>query len=443
MREVRSAAQALRLGLAVLILLLGSSLEAPVHGQEAPRLRRADGRSVFVIGASYQGPAERAWRGDYWAWWADDRFDPVLVDMDFRRASEAGLNTLRVFVQRELLLDVRREAWWKLDAVVALARKHGLLLLVTLGDYDEPRVAELARVAGLVATRYAGESAILGYDLRNEPSFWTVQSARYPDRSRAPLQSRLLVETYGERAAHHYIEAFRASAEGQRGPLAIPGWVSADDAYFFHNNWLLSYELAREVNLWASARLVSDIEFYASPDAAPWGALLLALDATYRAWLEPQLEAIRRADPTKPITVGHHEAMLAALPSNDLLDFLSPHRYPPAGPPGLSEHRGNLAPLRRLFPGKPIILGEFGHRTTELGEERAGLEETAVLDLLHAEGYGGGIKWMLTDTRGGSDTMGLYRMDGSPKPSVAAFRVLADQLAGHDARPCPRGPQSC
>src|SRR5687767_8042333 len=51
----------------------------------------------FLIGASYQGPAARSWRGDYWAWWADDLFDAQLVSEDFARASAAGLNTLRVF----------------------------------------------------------------------------------------------------------------------------------------------------------------------------------------------------------------------------------------------------------------------------------------------------------------------------------------------------------
>src|SRR5215210_532414 len=110
-------------------------------------LRGPDGQPLFLVGASYQGPADRAWRGDYWAWWADDRFDATLVAADFDRASAAGLNTLRIFVQRELLRDVREDVWWKLDAVVELARQRGLGLIVVFGDYDEPRVERVARTS--------------------------------------------------------------------------------------------------------------------------------------------------------------------------------------------------------------------------------------------------------------------------------------------------------
>src|SRR5688572_14863289 len=58
---------------------------------------KPSGWPSFLIGASYQGPAARSWRGDYWAWWADDLFDAQLVSEDFARASAAGLNTLRIF----------------------------------------------------------------------------------------------------------------------------------------------------------------------------------------------------------------------------------------------------------------------------------------------------------------------------------------------------------
>ena len=103
--------------------------------------REPAGWPSFLIGASYQGPAARSWRGDYWAWWADDLFDAQLVSEDFARASAAGLNTLRIFVQLEFLREIRDDNWTKLDTVMNLADQHGLRLIVTLGDYDEPRVA--------------------------------------------------------------------------------------------------------------------------------------------------------------------------------------------------------------------------------------------------------------------------------------------------------------
>ena len=39
------------------------------------------GRAAFLIGASYQGPADRAWK-----MWADDQFDLTLIGQDFARA---------------------------------------------------------------------------------------------------------------------------------------------------------------------------------------------------------------------------------------------------------------------------------------------------------------------------------------------------------------------
>ena len=118
--------------------------DLPATAATATAAAKPAGWPSFLIGASYQGPAARSWRGDYWAWWAADLFDAQLVSEDFARASAAGLNTLRVFVQLELLREIREDNWTKLDTVMDLADQHGLRLILTLGDYDEPRVARLA-----------------------------------------------------------------------------------------------------------------------------------------------------------------------------------------------------------------------------------------------------------------------------------------------------------
>lgn len=382
----------------------------------------------FVIGASYQGPAVRAWRGDYWAWWADDLFDRRLVNDDFARASAAGLNTLRIFVQLELLREIRDDKWSKLDTVLDLADQHGLRLIVTLGDYEEPRVARLASIDAAISARYAGRKTVLAYDLRNEPTFWQVQSAMYSDNQKPPLLSRTLLEEYGEQAANHYIKAFRDSDEGQRGPLAIPGRFSEDEAYVYHNNWILAYKLSLEATDWAKRTGRSDLEFYSSPEAVRWRPLLEALDTTYAAWIEPRIQAIRSADPEAVITMGHHDALMASLPTNQHLDVLSLHRYVPAGLEGLADQRRQIEALRALYPGKPVMMGEFGHRATDIGDDAAAVEETATWLQLLAHGYAGGLKWMLNDTRDGTDTMGMYRMDATPRPIAHATALIA-QLA--------------
>ena len=125
----------------------------------------------------------------------------------------------------------------------------------------------------------------------------------YPNGQKPPLLSRKLLERYGEQAANHYIVAFRASDEGQRGPLAIPERFSEDEAYVYHNNWIISYKLSLEATEWAKKTGRSDLEFFSSPEAARWRPFLEALDATYKAWMEPRIEAIRKGEPGR----RHHD----------------------------------------------------------------------------------------------------------------------------------------
>jgi hypothetical protein len=219
--------------------------------------------------------------------------------------------------------------------------------------------------------------------------------------------------------------AFRASEEGQRGPLAIPERFSEDEAYVYHNNWLISYKLSREATDWAKKNNRSDLEYFSSPDAARWRPFLEALDATYLAWIGPRLEAIRKADPGAVITVGHHDPLIAALPSNQRLDVITLHRYVPPGPGGLADQRRQLMALRGMYREKPVVLGEFGHRATEIGEETMAIDESATWLQLLADGFAGGLKWQLNDTRDGTDTMGLFRMDGSPRPIAHATALIA------------------
>src|SRR6185503_20363944 len=79
------------------------------------------GRALFLIGANYQGPADRAWQ-----MWADDQFDLNLIAQDFARAKQAGLGVLRIFVQKPLADDLAAGKWQKLDRVLDLADKQGL-----------------------------------------------------------------------------------------------------------------------------------------------------------------------------------------------------------------------------------------------------------------------------------------------------------------------------
>ena len=255
----------------------------------------------------------------------------------------------------------------------------------------------------------------------------------YPNDQKPPLLSRKLLERYGEQAANHFIVAFRASDEGLRGPLAIPERFSEDEAYVYHNNWIMSYKLSLEATDWAKKKGRSDLEFFSSPEAARWRPFLEALDTTFKVWMEPRIEAIRKGNPAAVITMGHHDPLIAALPSNKLLDVISLHRYVPPGPDGLADQRRQLTSLRTMYPDKPVLLGEFGHRVTEIGEDVAAIEESSTWLQLLEDGFAGGLKWQLNDTRDGTDTMGMFRMDGSPRPIVFAVSQIAQLANAADA----------
>ena len=107
-------------------------------------------------------------------------------------------------------------------------------------------------------------------------------------------------------------------------------------------------------------------------------------------------------------------------PVGGVVDF---HQHAVEG--GLADQRRQMLALRGLYPDKPVFLGEFGHRATEIGDEAAAVEESATWLQLLADGFAGGLKWQLNDTRDGTDTMGLFRMDGSARPVTSASTMIS------------------
>ena len=167
------------------------------------------------------------------------------------------------------------------------------------------------------------------------------------------------------------------------------------------------------------------LDYLDDPAGQKWAPLVKALNDTLSAWLAPQVQAIRGADPTRPITVDHVDAVLAKLPANDVLDFQSLHRYPATSAASIRGNLSLLAALERAHPGKPYVLSEFGYATDTLDPDRAALNETAIMLGLLAQHAAGGAKWMLNDMPDGFNqrerTLGAFRLDGSPKPIVGAL----------------------
>ncbi|HEY0582380.1 MAG TPA: hypothetical protein VGE94_09360, partial [Chloroflexota bacterium] len=85
--------------MSALALLAPPALAAPSDDPE--RLSGANGAPLFVTGINYEGPADRAWQ-----MWENDKFDPAAIASDFHRATSAGINTIRLFVQAPLAAEI-------------------------------------------------------------------------------------------------------------------------------------------------------------------------------------------------------------------------------------------------------------------------------------------------------------------------------------------------
>lgn len=181
-------------------------------------------------------------------------------------------------------------------------------------------------------------------------------------------------------------------------------------------------------------------------------------------WLDQITSAIRTADPTALITVGLHmedleeDRKLGPHEASEACDFLSMHGYPIYADWAESSTDEHLLPFlahltRWLGQGRDLLFSEFGLPTYRRGDpagERARreshsplIEEQAVaayteraLISLRQAGCAGAMLWCYADYDPAiwdsppldlaihERSFGLWRADGSPKPSVAAVTAL-------------------
>jgi len=184
--------------------------------------------------------------------------------------------------------------------------------------------------------------------------------------------------------------------------------------------------------------------------------------------LERITSAIHAADPTVPITVGLHmedleeDRKLGPQEASAACGLLSMHGYPIYAEWAEGHTDEHLLPFlayvtRWLGDGRDLLFSEFGaptYRRGDPGGERARrqsrsplIEEEAAaayteraLVALHLAGCAGAMLWCYTDYDPAiweqppldlaihERSFGLWRADGSPKPSVAAVAAFAGAL---------------
>jgi len=311
-----------------------------------------DGTPFFAIGVNYEGWYDRCWR-----MWEDDLFDPELIERDFIKMRWLGINTVRIFVQKPLADDILKGDWRKLDKVIEIAKKYRIFLLITFWDYHAS-LDEAIRVEELIARRYANETIIFGYDLKNEPQInFIVNVKRWQD---------FLKEKYGN------IEELDMV------------WSKVNPKYGLTDVEMKGFHyIGLPKEAWDSPR---------------WADFMKYLNEELKDWIEIQLHVIRKYDKNHMVTVGYNDVRLALLPANELLDFISIHTYFNE----LDERKQRpslmiLDVIQAVFPNKPVVYEEFGLSSHIGNYVISASKEATIYFYTFFKGLAGAFKWMLND----------------------------------------------
>ena len=364
--------------------------------------------------ADPRSPSERFRLGvNYWpartamGWWSD--FDRTEVAADFARIAASGLDSVRLFLTwadfqpTPSAVDGRMLA--RLVAVADLAAAADIVLVPTLftGHMSGVNWVPAWALGGTDRDhrfRVVSNGTVNGGALRN----W------YADPLVAGAQALLASETAGALAGHDAV------------------WM-----------WDLGNENSN--------------------------CVIPPTRSSAREWLRHIASVIRAADPNARLTVGLHmedlenDRVLGPGEAADVCDVLSMHGYPIyaswADGPTDEQLLPFLADVTRwLAGGRDVLFAEFGLPTYRSGdpvgeavrrqnsgslvEERAAAAYTdRALTALQLAGCVGAMLWCYTDYDSTiwndppldlavhERSFGLWRADGSPKPSVAVVEAFA------------------
>jgi len=334
------------------------------------------------------------------SWWS--RFDRAEVAEDFARIAGCGLDSVRVFLTWEAFQPeanrVDRAALDRLLDVADLAAEFGLALMPTL---------------------FTGHMSGV-----NWIPAWAIGDPGGDDRFRVVSQGRV-----GRAGIRNWYTDSAVEAAQCRLAAEVAAALAGHPA-------LLAWDLGNENS----------------------NCVIPPTRAAARRWLARITSGIRDVDSEARITVGLHmedleeDRRLGPHDASAFCDFLSMHGYPiyAQWADGPTDYRllSFLARLTRwLGEGRDVLFTEFGLPTHGRGvrreqsallveEDAAAAYTAAALNALRRAGCAGAMLWCYSDYDPAlwrtppfdlarhERSFGLWRADGSPKPSVdvvAAF----------------------
>lgn len=367
----------------------------------------------FRLGVNYW-PARTAM-----GWWSD--FDRAEVAADFARIAASGLDSIRIFLTwadfQPTPNQVDRRMLDRLIAVADLAAGTGMALIPTLFT------GHMSGVNWLPA--------------------WALGGSDRDERFRVVSNGRVT----GSGLRNWYSDPLIARAHALLATEAA-GALAGHDAVWM---WDLGNESSN--------------------------CVIPPTRSSAREWLRRIVSAIRRADPEARLTVGLHmedlenDRMLGPREASEVCDVLSMHGYPIyarwADGPTDEQLLPFLADVTRwLAGGRDLLFAEFGlptfrrgdpvgeavrprHPSSLVEEQAAAAYTERALAALQRAGCVGAMLWCYSDYDSAiweqppldlalhERSFGLWRADGSPKPSVAVVEAFAGarRLAGPDGYP--------
>lgn len=184
------------------------------------------GQYPFLVGGNY-APASAI---NQLEMWQEATFDPIRIDIELQKASEVGMNTMRVFLHDLAWKQDKKGFFNRVDKFLEISDKHGINIMFVIFDgvwnpypkvgkqpepvphvhnsgwvqspgreilEDPKKQDELKGYVQDVITRYKNDTRVLIWDLFNEPdqdkvgNFWK-EGSKYPEMSKEEKKKRSL-----------------------------------------------------------------------------------------------------------------------------------------------------------------------------------------------------------------------------------------------------------